>query len=413
MSTLSRLSVQPDAIETKPLRLLVVSESGDWPLAVREMVTARGIRALRASSYRQACDPALLSKVDAVVACDAVSDGDSEGERSQLQLLADALVSHRLTGVHLSPGTSGVVPDDDAITTVLSEVSAEELWGRVATIRQYRPLLRKMDRQVAVMQRLGKKLNQQFVEVDQELRLASRLQRDFLPKSLPRINDVQFAALYRPASWVSGDMYDVCRLDETHVGFYLADAVGHGIAAGLLTMFIKQAVVGKRIEANAYRVVPPSEVLAKLNAELAHQELPNCQFVTALYAHINTETRRLTFARGGHPHPVHVGADGECVEVRTVGGLLGVFMGETYPSTSLQLEPGEKFIIYSDGLEDLVITSRDRHKGRVEFTPEFRQLVRQPIQTCMESLATRIDGAEGSIQPFDDMTVLGVERQPA
>ena len=96
-----------------------------------------------------------------------------------------------------------------------------------------------------------------------------------------------------------------------------------------------------------------------------------------------------------------------------MGGLLGVFTGETYPSMSLQLEPGEKFIIYSDGLEDFVIANRDRHKGCVEFTPEFRQLVRQPIKACMESLGARIDASEGSIEPFDDMTVIGVEREPA
>jgi len=391
----------------------VVSESPDWPLAIREMVVSHNINTLSASSYRQACDPTLLSKVDAVVVCAADRDRSSHSDHSELHLLADALVSHRLTSVYLSPGASGVVPgDEDAIIELPAEISGDELWGRVATIRQYRPLLRQMDGEVANMQRLGKKLNQQFVEVDQELRLASRLQRDFLPKQFPQINGIQFDALYRPASWVSGDMYDVSRIDEQHVGFYLADAVGHGIAAGLLTMFIKQAVVGKRIDEDDYTIVSPSDVLAKLNKDLAQQELPNCQFVTGLYAYINTATGKITFARGGHPHPIHVSASGECVEVRTVGGLLGVFAEETYPSTDLQLERGEKFIIYSDGLEDFIIAGRDRRKGTVEFTDEFRQLVRQPIQDCMACLAGQIDSSEGSIQPLDDMTVLAVERQP-
>lgn len=410
--TLSRLSVQPSPTDISPFGLLVVSESPDWPLAVREMVAGHNVNVLSATSYRQACDPTLLSKVDAVVVCAVANDGSHQSDQSELHLLADALVSNRLTSVFLSPGASGVVPDDeDAIIEVPFEISADELWGRVATIRQYRPLLRQMDGEVANMQRLGKKLNQQFVEVDQELRLASRLQRDFLPKQFPEINGIHFSALYRPASWVSGDMYDVSRIDEDHVGFYLTDAVGHGIAAGLLTMFIRQAVVGKRIDEDDYVIVSPSDVLDKLNKDLAQQELPNCQFVTGLYAYINIQTGKITFARGGHPHPIHVSASGECVEVRTVGGLLGVFAEETYPSTDLQLESGEKFIIYSDGLEDFIIAGRDRRKGTVEFTDEFKKLVRQPIHECIDYLADQIDSSEGSIQPFDDMTVLAVERR--
>jgi serine phosphatase RsbU (regulator of sigma subunit) len=214
------------------------------------------------------------------------------------------------------------------------DASADELWGRIAAIQQYRPLLNRMEEQVAGMQRLGKKLNEQFVEVDQELRLASRLQRDFLPKQLPAISDIRFHVLYRPATWVCGDVYDVQRLDETFIGLYLADAVGHGVAAGLLTMFIKQAITGKRIYQDGYLIVPPHDVLEQLNSQLADQHLPNCQFVTACYATIDLRTREICLARGGHPHPIHVGADGTCVEVRTVGGLLGIFHGETFPSTS-------------------------------------------------------------------------------
>ena len=61
--------------------------------------------------------------------------------------------------------------------------------------------------------------------LDEELRLASKLQRDFLPRSLPEIGRVRFHTLFRPAGYVSGDLYDVARLDEKHVGFFVADAV--------------------------------------------------------------------------------------------------------------------------------------------------------------------------------------------
>jgi phosphoserine phosphatase RsbU/P len=86
-----------------------------------------------------------------------------------------------------------------------------------------------------------------MTRINDEMRLAARLQQDFLPKQLPQLGRVRFHALFRPASYVSGDLYDAMRLDEQHVGFYMADAVGHGVPAALLTMYVKRALVTKEI----------------------------------------------------------------------------------------------------------------------------------------------------------------------
>jgi serine phosphatase RsbU (regulator of sigma subunit) len=368
----------------------------------------------RAPSLRHACDPALLSRVDAVIICEPDDGEFSASSQGDMELLADALNSHRLMGIVLSPGTTGVVPGEgDTLMTVAADITPDELWGRVATIRQCRPLLLQMDQQVATMRRLGKQLNQHFTEVDQELRLASRLQRDFLPRSFPEVGEIRFAVLYRPATWVSGDVYDVRRLDETRLSFYVADAVGHGVAAGLLTMFIKQALVGKRVEQHEYTIIPPEEVLATLNTSLVEQELPNYQFATACYCVIDTQDYQLTFSRGGHPHPIHVSADGECREVHTTGGLLGVFADETFPSATVSLLPGEKLVLYSDGLEDAIMAGRDRTSRQVTFTEGFKKAARLPAAAMIDALTAQLDESEGSLQPPDDQTCLVVERLSA
>ena len=365
----------------------------------------------RADSLRQACDPALLSRVDAVIICDLDGERSRAPRQGEMELLADALIAHRLLGIVLSSGTTGVVPGEgDAFTTVPADVSADELWGRVATIRQYRPMLLQMEQQVESMQRLGKKLNQHFAEVDQELRLASRLQRDFLPRSFPEVGGIRFAAMYRPATWVSGDVYDIRRLDETRLSCYVADAVGHGVAAGLLTMFIKQALVGKRVDHADYSVFKPEQVLATLNSALVEQELPNYQFATACYCLIDTAASEVTFSRGGHPHPVHITAHGECSEVHTVGGLLGVFSDESFPSVTLPLRPGEKFVLYSDGLEDALMAGRDRASGQAAFTSEFMQWSGLSGRHFIDALVTQLDQCEGSLAPRDDQTCVVVER---
>ncbi len=100
--------------------------------------------------------------------------------------------------------------------------------------------------------RVSKRLQAAYHQIDQELELARRIQESFLPQSLPDLPRVRFAVKYRPCGQVGGDFYDVFRLDERHVGFYVADAMGHGVPASLLTIFVKKGVrarksAGKRI----------------------------------------------------------------------------------------------------------------------------------------------------------------------
>src|SRR5580698_3113148 len=88
-----------------------------------------------------------------------------------------------------------------------------------------------LNKEIAHLKSRDQAINFHMHRLDEELRLAARLQQDFLPKTLPRLGPVRFQTLYRPAGYVSGDLYDVFRLDEKHVGFYVADAVGHGVPA--------------------------------------------------------------------------------------------------------------------------------------------------------------------------------------
>ncbi|MHC4129662.1 MAG: PP2C family protein-serine/threonine phosphatase, partial [Planctomycetota bacterium] len=81
-------------------------------------------------------------------------------------------------------------------------------------------------------------LGDEVARMHEELQLAAHAQRELLPEALPTMHGVTTAALWRPAQYVSGDIYDVIRLDDDHLGVFLADAVGHGVSAALMTMVI-------------------------------------------------------------------------------------------------------------------------------------------------------------------------------
>src|SRR5918993_975042 len=234
----------------------------------------------------------------------------------------------------------------DPTAAPLAAVAAAELH-----LEQLQRELDRMRDELELLRRRDVALQFYMHRLDEELKLAARVQQDFLPKSMPRIGPLRFHTLFRPAAHVSGDLYDVMRLDESHVGFYMADAVGHGMPAALLTMFLKQALVTKVIDATGYRLLAPSVTMQKLNDALVAQKLSTATFATALYGNINYRTRKLTFARGGHPDPILLTRDGELKILESEGALLGIFPDDVYQQASVELQPGDRVFIYSDGVE--------------------------------------------------------------
>ena len=262
-----------------------------------------------------------------------------------------------------------------------------------------------------VLRRRDETLNFYMHRLDEELRLAARIQQDFLPKTLPQIGNVHFHTLFRPAGYVSGDLYDVIRLDERHIAFYLADAVGHGMPAALLTMFLRHALVTKEIGPLGYRLLPPSETMRRLNDSFLSQQLTHASFATALCGVVDVETHRVTIARAGHPLPLVLRDNGSLDRIDCDGGLLGVFPDETFAEATTTLEPGDRLILFTDGVEMGFggTTASTDEKWRGEL------LSHQKLNgsDLLSELSRTLDNSAGSLDPKDDLTVIVVENRKA
>ncbi len=247
------------------------------------------------------------------------------------------------------------------------------------------------------------RLQQAHQRVNQELELARRIQQSFLPQSLPEVPRARFAVHYQPCGRVGGDFYDVFRLDEHHIGFYVADAMGHGVPAGLLTMFLKKGVRAKEIFQKQYRLVPPEEVLERLNRDLIEQGLADNSFITMVYGLFNVQDGTLHFSRAGHPHPVYLSGDREPEVWKVPGSLLGVFE-TTFTDRTCRLHPGDKVLFYTDGTEESSFEGRP--PGTESFLACLARHRNKPITELVGSLAG--DLLPQAPQP-DDFTVLGLE----
>jgi serine phosphatase RsbU (regulator of sigma subunit) len=331
------------------------------------------------------------------------------GHQKELIRLIDALAERQIGAVVLtfSPEDHRLaerLADSDGLMAVPHTLSPDELAGRIAGLAAARPIIDQLQRENTMLRKFDNGLNFQMTQIDEEMRLAARLQADFLPKTLPTLNGCSFSAFFRAASYVSGDIYDACRIDEDHLAFWVADAVGHGVPAALLTIFIKHALETKEISKNSYRIVPPDEALRNLNRELIEQQLSLCQFVTMAYFILNTKTLELQYARAGHPLPMLLKKDGKVVEIEADGALLGVFPGETFPMTKTQLEPGDSLVVYTDGFESAFTDPAGAINER--YRTEFAKLYGENAHEKFAEMVKTLDSQEGSLHQRDDLTAV-------
>lgn len=265
--------------------------------------------------------------------------------------------------------------------------------------------------EVALSQRFHGGLKGQISKMHEELQLAAVVQREFLPRDLPAMHGVDFAALWRPTNYVSGDIYDVMRLDEDHIGVFIADAVGHGVPAALMTMVICRSLITKEITGNTYRLVPPSEVLARLNAEMIRRQGRTTRFTTAVYAIVNCRTRTMSIAGAGHPPPVLLHADGSSQLLETTGGLLGVFPDESFSQLEVELHADDRVLFYTDGFEQAFPSAaQDAYSRRLpstQYRNEFGLLTAHSTAAEMvHAINQRLDDQDGSLHQVDDLTLI-------
>ncbi|MHC4573135.1 MAG: PP2C family protein-serine/threonine phosphatase [Planctomycetota bacterium] len=306
-----------------------------------------------------------------------------------------------------------------SLAATMESVSIDEIWVRISVNLAYR----KKGSQIAIkpavppvqVERshrnpLAERLQMTGALVDnlaEQLRMAGLVQRDFLPTHLPNTEEVRWAATYIPAEWVSGDIYDIARIDEQHVGCYVADAVGHAMPAALLTIFLKQALVMRETIEHNYRIFSPAEVMRSLNARMTAQKLSGYQFATCCYCLLNVKTLQLTYARAGHPYPILIRPQEQPKQLEIQGPLLGIFEGSEYVQHTLQLQSGDKLLLYSDGAEPFIGTF-DELTG-FNFCEEFYEIKDLPILEMMNRFNDLAQNKKIAPSEVDDMTAVALE----
>ncbi|MCZ6837296.1 MAG: PP2C family protein-serine/threonine phosphatase [Planctomycetota bacterium] len=275
----------------------------------------------------------------------------------------------------------------------------------------------RLQQEAHIAQRYQSGLRNQITQMHEEMHLAAVVQREFLPQEIPSLHGVSFDALWRPAHYVSGDIYDIARLDEDHIGVFLADAAGHGVPAALMTMVIHRSLITKEIKDSSYRLLSPSEVMTRLNNGMIRRQCNNGRFATAVYALINCRERTMAIAGAGHPASKLLRVSGEHLEIESAGSLLGIFEDETFEQTEIALEAGDRLLLFSDGFEQAFPHDAiDQHQRRLpteRYHEEFAAISQQDDPAAMiREIKRRLDDEAGSLHQVDDLTLICMHAGP-
>jgi len=187
----------------------------------------------------------------------------------------------------------------------------------------------------------------QFHEQEHEIAEARAIQEGFLPKEIPQLAGYEIAGAWQSARVVGGDYFDVLPFGEEACGLCIADVAGKGLPAALLMSNLQAAVRGL-----ASPSLRPDELCLRLNALLC-RNMASDRFVTLFYAQLDGPTRRLRYASAGHNPPFVLRRDGSHERLREGGGVLGVFANQKFESGAVQLQSGDRIVLYTDGVTEV------------------------------------------------------------
>ncbi len=384
----------------------------DEPLSLSVQEAIRGLDAefrVELLGAESAADPGRTPDVLLIVTENAATTIDQK-----LDTLAARLAQHHCPTLILGRTSTGDERLPTALTSICpvesaAHLSGESLTARLRTLLGARRSGGEVEREMGLLRQADASHVEDLRRLDDELRQAGALLGN-LQTRVPRLAGADLHVLARPAGRLSGDMYDIHRLDESRIGIALCDATGHDLSAALLSLFVRRSLRGDATPSAGGHRLDVDDVLRKTNAALIEAGLDECQFVSALYAVYDERTRVLRWARAGAPYPVLLGVAGAPDPVISDGPLLGVIESPRFEVRERLLSPGDTVLFHTDGFDEagpMFTPNAGRSDGAAH--PWLRPLGERTIQSRLAEIDADIAEIDRGNMERDDVTVVVIQ----
>ncbi len=232
-----------------------------------------------------------------------------------------------------------------------------------------------------------------------EIERARAVQYGLLPDILPTPPGMNLAAVYEPMEEIGGDFYDTVIFPDGKIGILIADVSGHGMTAAMIASMVKAVFV-----LLSPQISSPAELLLRMNEMLCGKLADN--FITCCYTVVDPASRRIVFAKAGHPPPLFM-RGGTARFLENPGRVLGSFRDSTYQNLEMNLEPGDRLFFFTDGMVECRNPEKEIY-GEPRFLAAAETLVVQPVGFQLQEFMSRLREFQGSPDPQDDVTLVGL-----
>jgi sigma-B regulation protein RsbU (phosphoserine phosphatase) len=240
-------------------------------------------------------------------------------------------------------------------------------------------------------------------KLEHELEIAGEVQRSLLPSQFPKVRGYSFAGRNVPARHVGGDLYDVIKIDDDHVGLLMADVSDKSVHAALI-----MAVTRTLFLAHARRSLDPVEVALAVHHGLLEVSSNEDMFVTVFYGVLHLHSGQMRYIRAGQDKPLLFHADGGLPRLlEAEGRFLGMLPNLTLEERSVELLPEDMLVAYSDGVSDAVNEDGDAYGTARLINLISTQRTVSANEVCA-AIFSDVFAFRESAPAFDDITVLVV-----
>lgn len=244
-----------------------------------------------------------------------------------------------------------------------------------------------------------------------DLEAAAEIQQSLLPRRFSMSDSFKFAWEFTPCETIGGDIFNVFPLGPDHVGLYMLDVSGHGVASSLVALSVYNFMHYQRSTlvdrtAGYVEVVPPQVVLTRLDEEFPYDKFS--KFFTIFYMTIDLRSGAAHYGNAGHPPPLFIAADGRIEPLDQRGTIIGLEGFQPFSSNELSFCPGDKLVMVSDGLADRLDPS-GAFFGEARVCNAIRENARRPVADLLTALRQAAETFCAGTPPRDDVSILGVE----
>ena len=241
-----------------------------------------------------------------------------------------------------------------------------------------------------------------------ELNVATQIQADMLPRifpAFPEREEFDVYATMNPAKEVGGDFYDFFLVDDDHLAVVIADVSGKGVPAALFMVIAKTL-----IKNHAQNQEAPGTVFTQTNEQLCEGNDAGL-FVTGWMGVLEISTGKFVYVNAGHNPPLLKRAGGTFEWLKSRPGfVLAGMEGVRYRENTLQLEPGDRLYLYTDGVTEAT-NSHEELFGDERLQNALNEYMDLPVEQFLPKIKECIDAFVGDADQFDDITMLALDYQ--